>query len=53
MVYPMLTSPPMRGPLLSCALGSTTSLAAIARRAKDADPVVVLGPLWLGVTLAT
>jgi hypothetical protein len=43
----------MRGPILSGALGSTASLAAIARRAKDADPVVVLGPLWLGVTLAT
>jgi len=43
----------MRGPLLSGALGSTSSLAAIARRAKDTDPVVVLGPLWLGVTLAT
>ena len=53
MVYPMLTSPPMRGPLLSGALGSTASLAAIARRARDAEPVVVLGPLWLGVTLAT
>ncbi len=52
MVYPMLTSPPMRGPLLSGALGSTASLTAIARRARDADPVVVLGPLWLGVTLA-
>ena len=52
MVYPMLTSPPMRGPFLSGALGSATSLAAILRWAKGADPVVVLGPLWLGVTLA-
>jgi hypothetical protein len=51
-VYPMLTSPPMRGPLLSGALGSTSSLDAILRWAKGADPVVVLGPLWLGVTLA-
>ncbi len=53
MVYPMLTSPPMRGPLLSGALGSTASLTAIAGRAQGAAPVVVLGPLWLGVTLST
>jgi hypothetical protein len=45
---------PLRGPFLSGALGSTTSLAAILRWAKGegSEPVVVLGPLWLGVTLA-
>jgi hypothetical protein len=42
----------MRGPFLSGALGSAASLDAILRWAKGADPVVVLGPLWLGVTLA-
>ena len=52
----MLTSPPMRGPFLSGALGSTSSLAALLSWARRTDapgePVVVLGPLWLGVTLA-
>jgi hypothetical protein len=50
----MLTSRAMRGPFLSGALGTTASLAAILRWAKGAssDPVVVLGPLWLGVTLS-
>ncbi len=45
---------PLRGPFLSGALGSTSSLHAILRWAKPAssDPVVVLGPLWMGVTLA-
>jgi hypothetical protein len=53
MVYTMLTSPPMRGPLLSGALGSSASLEAVLRWAKGAAaPVVVLGPLWLGETLA-
>ena len=39
---------------MSGALGSTLSLDAILRWAKPAgsDPVVVLGPLWMGVTLA-
>jgi hypothetical protein len=52
MVYTMVTSPPMRGPLLSGALGSAAALDALLRWAKPADPVVVLGPLWLGETLA-
>jgi hypothetical protein len=45
---------PLRGPFLSGALGSTPSLEAILRWARPAerDPVVVLGPLWMGVTLA-
>jgi len=45
---------PLRGPFLSGALGSISSLQAILRWAKAGagDPVVVLGPLWLGVTLA-
>ena len=45
---------PLRGPFLSGALGSTSSLQAILRwaKAEGSDPVVVLGPLWLGVTLA-
>ena len=52
----MLISQPMRlrGPFLSGALGSTPALEAILRWARPAgrDPVVVLGPLWMGVTLA-
>jgi hypothetical protein len=45
---------PLRGPFLSGALGSTPSLEAILRWARlaERDPVVVLGPLWMGVTLA-
>ena len=54
--FAVLTSPamPLRGPFLSGALGSIASLQAILRWAKAGagDPVVVLGPLWLGVTLA-
>jgi hypothetical protein len=42
----------MRGPLLSGALGSATSLASLLRWVKRDAPVVVLGPLWLGETLA-
>jgi hypothetical protein len=42
----------MRGPLLSGAIGSAASLGAIVRWAVGAEPVVVLGPLWLGETLA-
>ena len=45
---------PLRGPFLSGALGSTLSLNAILRwaRTPDNEPVVVLGPLWMGVTLS-
>jgi hypothetical protein len=42
----------VRGPLLSGAIGSTASLQAIVRWAEGPGPVVVLGPLWLGETLA-
>jgi SAM-dependent methyltransferase len=42
----------MRGPLLSGALGSATSLEALLRWAKKDQPAVVLGPLWLGEALA-
>ncbi|HET6281659.1 MAG TPA: hypothetical protein VFH73_11855 [Polyangia bacterium] len=42
----------MRGPLLSGAVGSAASLQAVVRWAAGAQPVVVLGPLWLGETLA-
>lgn len=42
----------MRGPLLSGALGSAASLGALLRWSAGADPVVVLGPLWMGETLA-
>jgi hypothetical protein len=42
----------MRGPLLSGALGSATTLAALMRWVTKGEPVVVLGPLWLGEALA-
>jgi hypothetical protein len=51
-VYTVIICAPMRGPLLSGVLGSAASLGALLRWAKGADPVVVLGPLWLGETLA-
>jgi hypothetical protein len=46
---------PLRGPFLSGAVGSTASLEAILRWARGSatDLVVVLGPLWLGVALAS
>jgi hypothetical protein len=43
----------MRGPLLSGPLGSAASLAALARWTGGSDPIVVLGPTWLGEVLAT
>src|SRR4051812_24523827 len=42
----------MRGPLLSGPLGSTQTLAALARWAQGGAPVAVLGPPWLGEALA-
>lgn len=42
----------MRGPLFSGPLGGGAVLDALVRRLRDAGPVVVLGPLWLGETLA-
>jgi hypothetical protein len=42
----------MRGPLLSGPLGSAASLAALGRWTSGVGPVVVLGPVWLGETLA-
>jgi len=42
----------MRGPLLSGPLGSSASLAALARWIGGVGPVVVLGPTWLAETLA-
>ena len=42
----------MRGPLLSGALGSATTLDALLRWVRRDQPAVVLGPLWLGETLA-
>jgi hypothetical protein len=43
----------MRGPILSGPLGSAAALQALARLTAGFDPVVLLGPLWLGVALAT
>jgi hypothetical protein len=43
----------IRGPLLSGPLGSTSALQALARWTAGLDPVVVLGPLWLGGALAS
>src|SRR6185295_5276245 len=48
----MLSSAPMRGPLLSGALGSAAALEALLRWVRKDQPAVVLGPLWLGETLA-
>jgi hypothetical protein len=42
----------MRGPLLSGPLGSTAALEALARWTAAAEPLVVLGPVWLGEALA-
>src|SRR2546429_7788860 len=42
----------MRGPLLSGALGSASALEALLPWIRSPDPVVVLGPLWLGEALA-
>jgi hypothetical protein len=42
----------MRGPLLSGPLGSAPALEALARLTAGFDPLVVLGPLWLGHALA-
>jgi hypothetical protein len=42
----------MRGPLLSGPLGSAAALDALSRWVGDLQPLVVLGPLWLGESLA-
>jgi hypothetical protein len=43
----------VRGPLLSGALGSVPTLAAVLRWTKGRAPVVVIGPPWLGDAVAT
>jgi hypothetical protein len=52
MVYAVVVFRAMRGPLLSGALGSAATLEAMLRLVRGAEPVVVLGPPWLGVTLS-
>jgi hypothetical protein len=42
----------MRGPLLSGPLGSSAALEALVGLLAGYDPVVVLGPPWLGEALA-
>ena len=42
----------MRGPLFSGPLGGGAVLEALLRRLRGAGNVVVIGPLWLGETLA-
>jgi len=44
--------PAVRGPLFSGPLGGGAVLDALVRRLRGAGPVVVIGPLWLGETLA-
>lgn len=43
----------VRGPLLSGPLGSSATVEALARRIAGHAPVLVIGPGWLGTTLAT
>jgi hypothetical protein len=43
----------MRGPLLSGPLGSAASITALGRWIAAAEPIVVLGPVWLAETLAS
>jgi len=43
----------MRGPLLSGPLGSAVALDALVRLVAAFEPLVVLGPLWLGERLAS
>jgi hypothetical protein len=43
----------MRGPLLSGPLGSATALDALVRMVAAFEPLIVLGPLWLGERLAS
>jgi hypothetical protein len=48
----MLASPVVRGPLLSGPLGTAAVLDQLAGHLRGLGPVVVIGPLWLGETLA-
>jgi hypothetical protein len=43
----------VKGPLLSGALGSAPTLAALLRWTEGRAPIVVLGPPWLGDAVAT
>jgi hypothetical protein len=43
----------VKGPLLSGALGSAPTLAAVLRWTEGRTPVVVIGPPWLGDAVAT
>jgi hypothetical protein len=43
----------VKGPLLSGALGSAATLAAVLRWTEGRAPVVVIGPAWLGDAVAT
>ncbi|HXU00835.1 MAG TPA: hypothetical protein VN903_07580, partial [Polyangia bacterium] len=43
----------VKGPLLSGALGSAPTLAAVLRWTEGRAPVVVIGPPWLGDAIAT
>lgn len=43
----------VKGPLLSGALGSAPTLAAVLRWTDGRAPVVVIGPPWLGDAIAT
>jgi SAM-dependent methyltransferase len=43
----------VKGPLLSGALGSAATLAAVLRWTEGRAPVVVIGPPWLGDAVAT
>src|SRR5262245_45300784 len=43
----------VKGPLLSGALGSAPTLAAVLRWTEGRAPVVVIGPPWLGDAVAT
>jgi SAM-dependent methyltransferase len=43
----------VKGPLLSGALGSAATLAAMLRWTEGRAPVVVIGPPWLGDAVAT
>ena len=44
--------PQVRGPLLSGPLGSAATVETIARRIAGHGPILVIGPGWLGTTLA-
>src|SRR5580765_2704829 len=43
----------VKGPLLSGALGSAPTLAALLRWTEGRAPVVVIGPPWLGDAVST